>query len=281
METAPEPVHATLTLANNELVHYWTHGPLRAAKTFVLLHGAPGANTDFKYLAPLLLAEPDTNVIAFDLPGSGQTSIAAAGGIAGFSSTAIADAVVEALPQLGLKNMFLLGHSMGGQTSMLVAANPALAPTLRGLALLNPTGFSPHQSCRPYVFAKLWASALRYLGDGPNFLQGWTHSFYLKWLGFPKSTPPLVCVAAMLHVASPDFERIKASAHAIKGRGVPTFMALAADDRIIEVSLGKEVASVLEPSVLKEYAKGGHNIQKTQAADLGPALVAWSHRSML
>ncbi|EQC40541.1 hypothetical protein SDRG_02431 [Saprolegnia diclina VS20] len=275
--TTAEPVHATLTLSNEELLHYSTYGPATAAKTFVLLHGAPGAYTDFKYLSPLLVTEPDTNAIVFDLPGSGRTSMDTAGGLASFNSTGIAEAVIDAWPRLSLSRAFLIGHSMGGQTALLVAASSAVAPTLCGLALLNPAGFGPHHVSRPLFLAKIWACALRFLGDGDHFLQRWTHSFYLNTLRFPKTTLPSSCVAAILHVSSPDYARIESSARVIQSRGLSTFMALASDDRIVEVAIGHEVADVLKPSVLKEYPTGGHNIQKTQAADLGLSILAWSN----
>lgn len=75
--------------------------------------------------------------ISIDLPGYGKSSKEPHNGLMTF----YAGVVNELVKELDLKNVYLAGHSMGGQISMTTALlYPSLA---KGLILVDPAGFEP------------------------------------------------------------------------------------------------------------------------------------------
>ncbi|KDO30262.1 hypothetical protein SPRG_19811 [Saprolegnia parasitica CBS 223.65] len=265
-------IQATYTLSNGHPLHYTTHGPTDAETTFVLLHGAPGSHKDFRHLAPLLVRER-INVIALDLPGNGLTPAAAAWGLVGLSAASIGDAVVETIDGLSLPRTFLLGHSFGGHTALEAAAR---IQRVHGLALLNAAGLRPHQAIRPFGIMAAGAGVLSQPGRLRDLVVKLNHWTYLHMYKFPRSTNVDDLTFGFQRFGSTDFERIAGFARTAAQRGVPTFTAIARDDHLVEKAIGDELKELLQSVVHKEYVTGGHNIQKTHAADLAQALVSWA-----
>ncbi|OQR95244.1 serine protease family S33 [Achlya hypogyna] len=267
------PIHATLPFPKDQLLHYTRWGAPTAATTIVCLHGAPGTFADFQYLAPLLVAN-DVNVLAFDLPGNGRTSVGIVGGLFYVDAKSIADIIVEALLQLPHKRYILLGHSMGGHATLQVASASSLAPRLAGIALLNPTGLRAPRRARPRL--EYWFGvAMRYAGDNTDYFTKWNRSIYVDKFKFSDDIPTDDFTVAFYRMVTADYENLRIQAEALARRGVPAFVAVANDDRVIESAIGTDLATVLRASTLKTYQKGGHNIPKTQAEDLGSVINAW------
>ncbi|OQR95254.1 adenosylmethionine-8-amino-7-oxononanoate aminotransferase [Achlya hypogyna] len=265
-------VKRTYTLSNGEDLHYTTLGRDDAALTFVLLHGAPGSHKDFKHIAPLLVRD-NINVLAFDLPGNGRTSVSAVGGPSALTADAIGNVVVEALDGLSLPRAFLVGHSFGGHTALEAAAR---ARRVDGLALLNAAGLRPHQAIRPFAIMEHGARLLFRPGFIRDCVVRINHWAYINIYKFPRSARVDDLTFGFQRFGTSNWSRIAACAAQAQARGVPVFSSIALDDHLVEKEIGRELRDVLQPSVHKEYAHGGHNIQKTQAADIADALVAWS-----
>jgi pimeloyl-ACP methyl ester carboxylesterase len=98
---------------NGAEVFYEHHRHPSARETFVLLHGFLSSTFSFRHLTPLL--KERYNVISVDLPPFGQS-----GKNTNFiySYENLAKTVIILLEELGIQNVHLIGHSMGGQIAL-------------------------------------------------------------------------------------------------------------------------------------------------------------------
>jgi pimeloyl-ACP methyl ester carboxylesterase len=98
---------------NGAEVFYEHHRHPSARETLVLLHGFLSSTFSFRHLTPLL--KERYNVISVDLPPFGQS-----GKNTNFiySYENLAKTVITLLEELGIENVHLIGHSMGGQIAL-------------------------------------------------------------------------------------------------------------------------------------------------------------------
>ncbi|RHY63902.1 hypothetical protein DYB38_010508 [Aphanomyces astaci] len=269
--TYATPTHHQYQSANGAFVHFSTYGAADAAASIVLLHGAPGSYADFKYLSPLLAREY-LNVVAFDLPGNGRSSVDVVGGKYGLSDQTLAAAVVAALNgRPRTTPSFILGHSFGSHTAIRVAAS---AKSVCGVALLAPVGFRPHHVLRRFPILQL-GRFLQRPHPLRSVLAKVNRWYYIHGLGFPQRVPEDDFTYALQRIGSADFERIQEVATSLHALNLPSFVALARDDALIEPEIIRELGHLLPPGVRVEFPTGGHNIQKTQAKPVADQLVAW------
>ncbi|CAK4079610.1 unnamed protein product [Aphanomyces euteiches] len=266
----------TCRLANGYDIYYVVYGPADASTTFVMIHGAAGSHNDFKYMAPLLV-DLKVRVVAFDVPGNGNTCAEAAGGIA-LSDQSIVDALKEALENIeetSSGNYFVAGQSAGGSTAIQIAAQ---ARGVQGLAVMNSIGLRPHRLFRPYpVF--LFVTWMLRASNWTRFLASRLTHFFLVTINsvLPKKTSLDTVAYSQQRMGTISFERLKENVDQVKAKHMPTFVANTANDRVIEKELSRELAQAFgSTAVHMEYPSGGHMIQKTQAKALSEALVAWS-----
>jgi pimeloyl-ACP methyl ester carboxylesterase len=228
----------------------------------VLLHGLPGSVRDFRYLAPQL---GSVRRVRIDLPGYGGTSRQ---GKRVWYPDERAALVVKVLDALGLERLVIVGHSMGGVVATAVAC--ALPDTVVGLGLLASPGVRPH---RGFLSARLdWVSRLLRVPGLPTVLKGAVQRGF-RAAGFPKRTPYDVMVSSMVDAGVLNFE--------VHGRWLrtlrqPTLLAWAADDPLVEHAIGVELTGVVPAGPRCVWPTGGHNVQKTHAAELGEALTAFA-----
>jgi len=223
----------------------------------LLVHGYPGGPRDWRWLAPTLA---DRRVVRIQLPGLGETPLSTG------PSTTIsgrADLVVAAYDALGLEDALLVGHSMGGGIAICAAA--ALGERIRGLGLLASIGSRPHHALRkwnPKPGAFVMGTPL-----GALFRPMLRRGFRLA--GFP----PVWNDDELLHTlncaAGIDFDGIDAAIDRIR---VPTLLAWAEDDALVEPAIGQELAARLPDGPRLSWAEGTHNIQKSRAVEIGEAL---------
>lgn len=112
----------------NIQIHYTDEGK---GKPIVLLHGFLENSTMWKNLTPQLIT--NYRVITIDLLGHGQTECL------GYIHTMkdMADAVAFVINRLELKNIILVGHSMGGYVAL--AYTEKFKKNISGLCLMNST----------------------------------------------------------------------------------------------------------------------------------------------
>ena len=97
-------------------IHYIERGSGPAAA--VLIHGFLGHTYSFRYLIPELAK--DRRVVAVDLKGSGYSGRPQKGD---YSLTEQARLVIRLMDKLGIDRASVVGHSLGGEVAMRLAAN--------------------------------------------------------------------------------------------------------------------------------------------------------------
>jgi len=228
----------------------------------IALHGLPGGAKDWRWLGPAVV--PGLRLVRLELPGFGQTPREA---MADPGFEARARWVLAVADALGIGRFVVMGHSIGGPLAMALAG---LAPgRVCGLALVASVGLSVHRGYRQAGPMRRLAPLRRVPLLGPAVMAP-----FMRWafgrFGFKGHSD-----AALEHtvaiVNSLDFRDNRRFAAAV---AVPTLVAWAMDDPIIDRAVSEELAAALPAGPRLAFAEGGHNIQKTQAVELGAALVS-------
>jgi pimeloyl-ACP methyl ester carboxylesterase len=112
-------------------IRYQTWGtPAPGKPTALLLHGFANSLQSFRLLAPLLTDR--YYVVAYDMPGFGLSDKPAPFDYKNAHQAMIA---AELITALGLKNVVVGGHSLGGAIALRVALE---SPAVIGLVVMNP-----------------------------------------------------------------------------------------------------------------------------------------------
>lgn len=241
---------------------YSDEGP-KGAPALIAVHGVPGSGRDFRYLAPQLT--PALRVVRVDLPGFGG-SAPVADAVATLRGRA---RVVLALADaLRLDRFAVLGHSMGGGTALVLAAEePARVSHLvlmASLALRLHRGLGAPPRIFGWVGRALEVPGLRAL------LLPWVRAGYRR-RRFPGVDEKEAAEFALQlrALSAVDFDLLLA---AVRGPLPPALVAYARDDHMIETSIAAELAAALPGARVLAFDDGGHNIQKTRALELGEAV---------
>jgi pimeloyl-ACP methyl ester carboxylesterase len=125
----PYPLHQ-LTLSNHTRVAYVDEG--EGPYTLLFIHGLNGYHQAWKKNIDGL--REDYRCIALDLPGNGRSST----GDYPYTIEYFASIVSEFITELGLENVVLIGHSMGGQIVGIVASNGI--PEVKKAVMIAPSG---------------------------------------------------------------------------------------------------------------------------------------------
>lgn len=229
--------------------------------TLVMVHGLPGSHRDFRWLAPVL--EPHARVIRLDMPGFGGSSVISA------RLSPLAEHLLRRLDQLGLDRVVLVGHSLGGPQALLAASRSP--DRIAGLALIASPGLRPHRGMRATRGSLPWVSRGLRIPLLKRPLMRATQAF-MQRAGFPRRTPTLEIQRTVDIIARVDFVPIRNAAAALR---VPTFIAWADDDPLVEPAISEELAAALPAGPRVRFETGGHNIQKTRADELGAAMLEW------
>lgn len=255
----PEPRRAELP---HGVVTYTDEGPA-AAPVLIAVHGIPGSVRDFRYLAPQLL--PELRVVRVDLPGFGGSAPVAD---AITTLRGRARVVVALADALGIDRFAILGHSMGGGTALVLAADHG--PRVRHLVLVASLALRLHRGlgAPPRSFA--WVAQGLSVPGLRRLLLPWVRHGYRKrrFPGVEEKTAG--DFAHLLHALSAvDFEVMRA---AVLRPLPPTLIAYARDDHMIETAIAEELAAAIPGARVLAFDDGGHNIQKTRAVEIGAAI---------
>jgi pimeloyl-ACP methyl ester carboxylesterase len=231
------------------------------APAVIAVHGLPGSVRDFRYLGPLLA--PHVYFVRLELPGFGGSTWQPEA--VGFDGRA--HAVLALADQLGLRRFAALGHSMGGGTALAVAAQ---APErVSALVLLSSVALRRHRALGLPQWAFTWASyALRVPVLGHVALHVARAQYRRR--GFAVSALSRLDVSRHLQaIAATDFDRLR---QIVRGPLPPTLVAYAEDDPLVETPVSEELAAALPTARVLRFAQGGHNLQKSRAAELAVAI---------
>jgi pimeloyl-ACP methyl ester carboxylesterase len=125
----------TRKVLNNPFISYIDEG--KGEFTLILIHGLASNAGFWRYNIPEL--SKHFRVIAVDLPGYGKSQK----GNFSYSLSFYAETIKNLIDDLNLKNVVLVGHSMGGQISIIFALN--YPDKLSKLILAAPAGFEEFQ----------------------------------------------------------------------------------------------------------------------------------------
>ncbi len=228
----------------------------------VLLHGVPGSHRDFRRLVDAL--EGALRVVRLDLPGYGESPVADGEGV-----DRMARAVVEVIEHLHLPPAVLVGHSFGGIIATRVATTrPDL---VAGIGLIATPGLRPHDAVRVLirvrpVLAAALATPLLRRAMVPMLRP------VFRAVGIPVPSRDDVLVRSALATSHAVLD---GHASRLRRVRVPTLVAWAEDDRLIEPAIGDGLAATLPAGPRLRFTQGGHGLQHTRAEEIGAALVAW------
>lgn len=241
--------------------------------TFVLLHGITEDCTTFDEISGKLI-QAGANVIRLDLIGHGRTLEHDHEG-GQDSTTEItpdeqAEAVSDAIEQLGLENVILAGHSYGGGIAVKVAGRPEMQPRLRALHLFAPYVYRlDHISYHKLMPFTDWTAAVegRFRLNSVDWLFGFPviryvkrylkNSYLERWHLIPDRLAPderkkldlyLEAAAAAAYGLRDHYSAIelrKAS------RGLPIYLTAAKDDALVPLVVMNAFKNSLEQSGFK------------------------------
>lgn len=238
-------------------------GP-RDAPALVAVHGIPGSVRDFRYLGAQL--EGRVRFVRVDLPGFGGSAPEPS---AVRTLPGRARVVLELADQLGLERFGVLGHSMGGGTALVTAAQAPERVTL--IALVASVALSLHRGLglSPWVFA-LMARALQVPGLGAVLLAGVRAQYQRR--RFPGADQLGAAQAALQlrAISAIDFGLLR---RVVAGRLPPALICYGRDDHMVETHVSEELVRALPSARVLAFDEGGHNLQKTRARELGQALL--------
>ncbi|KAG1686199.1 hypothetical protein DVH05_007081 [Phytophthora capsici] len=245
--------------------------------TLVLIHGAPGTYRDFRHLIPLL-KDRGVRVVGVNLPGfAGSTVLDTSNYYEHISAYPSVQLTYKAMQNVlkEVDNVFVLGHSFGGHAAVHFTGINADEQKLRikGLVLLAGAGHRPHQALSPRVNDFLWQMLRSGVPVVENASKWLVRQLYIKSFKFPDSKLPDYFTAGIARCATADFPLF--AKHLEKNRSLPSFLAWAKDDALIEEKIFLDVSAVCHPGPRLAFEKGGHNVQKTKASFLADELADW------
>jgi len=133
-------------------VHYEYFGSGKTGKressyTLILIHGFLASSFSFRKLIPFLKGKYD--IYTVDLVGFGASEKTAN---FKYSYRNYASLILDFIKQLGLRNVILIGHSMGGQISLYTAL--AEPKKIKGLVLVACSGYLKRSNCWAIFFSR-------------------------------------------------------------------------------------------------------------------------------
>jgi pimeloyl-ACP methyl ester carboxylesterase len=110
------------------------------APAVLLLHANPGDSRDFDSIVPALAQ--DRTVVTMDWPGFGQSPAVDPDRMTADGLVTVAELLVHALDERGVRQLVLVGNSVGGHVAVRLAQRRPDA--IAGLVLVDPAGFTRH-----------------------------------------------------------------------------------------------------------------------------------------
>ncbi|VDO49928.1 unnamed protein product, partial [Haemonchus placei] len=193
--------------------------------TVVAIHGAPGSHKDFKYITPLL-QNKGIRFIGVNMPGFGFTPVFLDDPRLQCNNTERNSFVNELIAKIGnVEKLVVMGHSRGSENAI------AIAESLVGLVLVNPTGLQRHRAQRPFWVVEfvLWLYSL-----GPTakkVLHPFMKYFYNNVIGLRLDTGERAMMWIRAHIESIN-----------KCKNARVLVVYAGKDMLIETKIPHELA---------------------------------------
>ncbi len=263
-------IHENQNTKSKRLLSTGESSPYRG--TALLIHGIPGSHLDWKYLAPLLVRQ-GFRVIAPDMPGFGQSPFSVS---PEQSLKKRADFLGTLLNKLGVDRCHIVGHSFGGSSAWVFAAqNPK---RVQSLTLVNAVQTSKHWSLRllPPRFMLLLSQLMRVPAFEKTWMKVLGRGYTMLGLKAQVSIREYQKHAALMgHL---NFAHLKEAARMVQ---CPVRIFHSSDDPIIEMAV--PYASLTELKSTEDYQLihlpfGWHYLQKWGAFEIAAELGHLSDR---
>ena len=225
--------------------------------TIVAIPGLPGSGRDYRWLAPAL--SDRYRFIRVDPPGYGASPRST---WAGMTTAKRAAAVERVIDHLEISRVALIGHSAGGAVVAHMARHQP--ERVAACVMLSATGPTANFGQGPL---QLLAQPLR-LSMVRALLAPATRRLYAMQ-GFPRYLTDDERAFALLDAAAFRFSEHRAN---LVGMRTPTMVAWAHDDPAIPATTFQALADAVPAGPRLEFAEGGHNVQKTHAAEIAEAI---------
>lgn len=229
------------------------------APTLLCIHGAGGTHQHWgRQLQGLA---PDLDVVAIDLPGHGRSAGAGHAEIAAYGAT-----VLAALDVLGLEQVWVAGHSMGGAVALWLALTAAKRVT--GLVLIGSGARLP-----------VPAATLTGLRDDPQAT--------LQLIGgqlFGSHAPADLRERGIATFIQNDLQVVHgdlAACNAFDVRtqlaaiGCPTLVVCGDEDRMVPLRFSQSLARSIAGAQLVTVRGAGHMVMLEQPAPVNQAIAAF------
>ncbi len=228
----------------------------------IFLHGLLDHSFGFRRIIKDLLGDKK-RIISFDHPGYGNSKLPKIKYL--FQIDVWAELLLEALEKLNLRNVTLVGHSMGG----LIAQHMVLADQtkrIKKLILLSPGGI-PHperERMQKLLFPKTEKQVVELLthlygsdSPEPNFLLRKT--LVTVWNGWENQFLQENTLKKEHHIFHGD---------KVRGIKIPTLIIAGEDDEITPIAMMKKMKSYITGSKLVWLKGAKHAIHLERSSDI-------------
>ncbi|KAG9404625.1 hypothetical protein AC1031_004824 [Aphanomyces cochlioides] len=137
-------------------------------------------------------------------------------------------------------------------------------------------GFRPQAGLNPYWINYFLFQLLILSPITRFFMVPIVYFVMIKIIGLSPTLSKPQAVWMFHRAGTMDFPHVKECGISIKEQKIPVFHASARNDRLVEKAIGDEICALLQPAVRIEYDRGGHNIHRTRAPELGEAIAKWA-----
>ncbi len=259
--------HSRWTTVNGIHIHYWVRGP-KNGKPVVLVHGLGGRSEDWHNLAPYMVAA-GFRVYMPDLPGYGRSDKP---NNFSYSIADEANAVVGFMNAVGLGQVDLGGHSMGGWVVQRVAfEHPG---RIKKLMLFDSAGIADRPS---------WNTA-RFTPKTPGELD----ELDALLMPHPPRVPTFIA-QDILHISGRNRWVIDRALNSmLTGKDVtdgelpqfkmPVLIVWGSEDHIIPLADGEKMHQLVPQSQLDVVQGCGHLAPVQCAGRIGPVVDAFLER---
>jgi pimeloyl-ACP methyl ester carboxylesterase len=282
--TYPFPVH-DIKLFNDAHLAYMDTG--RGDQTLLFIHGLANYSAGWKYNIESL--SRSFRCVAIDLPGNGLSE-----NVPGpYSISFFSKCIIDFIGRLGLTQVTLVGHSMGGQIALkMLADTPGCADKL---VLCAPAGFEQFSDMDRLMYQSSMQYMSWFSNDEFNLQETLRNSFYK----FPKAADAMIrdltaflrrqqssdyrrmvdqCVTSMLN--EPVFDKLKTIQQ-------PTLIMYGEMDGLIPNKIihpvstreiGMQGVRQLPNAILEMIPQCGHFLQWEKAERVNELMLNWLQR---
>lgn len=230
------------------------------------LPGLPGAHHHWRWLATPLFDW--SRFIRLELPGFGEARMP--GPVKPLSLRARGELVARALEALDVRDVMLVGHSMGGIIALETAVHQGAR--VRAVALVATPGPSPHypeNAWRLFSGLFLVPPLQRPLARVARFAFG--------RLGFSlRDMHDEGAIRTVIDAAHVQFSRHR---HNIRDVKVPVLQSWADDDALVPRRFHEELSRARPDWAHLQFPDGGHDVQKFHGVELADALRRLAERA--